>query len=64
MGDSEASSAGSGVGDGSSSASGSGAGVSWLGDSEGSALVSEDSICSGMLVLSKGDLGRLLSSIG
>ncbi len=64
MGDSEASSAGSGVGDGSSSASGSGAGVSWLGDSEGSALVSEGSICSGMLVLSKGGLGRLLSSIG
>jgi len=65
MGDSEGSSAGSGVGDGSGSASGSGAGVSWLGDSEGSALVSEgSSICSERLLLSKGGLGRLLSSIG
>ena len=64
MGDSEACSWGSGVGDGSGSASGSGAGVSGVDNSEGSALVSEGSICSGMLLLSEVGLGSLLSSIG
>jgi hypothetical protein len=64
MGDSEGCSWSSGVGDGSGSASGSGAGVSGLGDPEGSALVSEGSICSGMLLLSKGGVGSLLSSLG
>jgi hypothetical protein len=64
MGGSEGCSWSSGVGDGSGSASGSGAGVSGLGNGEGSALVSEGSICSGMLLLSKGGVGSLLSSSG
>jgi hypothetical protein len=62
MGDSEGRFWGSGVGDGSGCASGSGAAVSGLGNSEGLTLVSEASICSGMLLLSKGGVGRLLSS--
>ena len=62
MGDSEGCSWSSGVGDGSGSASGSGAAVSGLGNPEGSALVSEASICSGMLLLSKGGVGLELSS--
>ena len=62
MGDSEGCCWSSGVGDGSGSASGSGAGVSGLGDSEGSALVSEGSICSGMLLFSNGGVEPLLSS--
>ena len=62
MGDSEGCSWSSGVGDGSGSASGFGAGVSGLGDSEGSALVSEGSICSGMLLLFKGGVEPLLSA--
>src|SRR4028118_1932707 len=66
MGGSEGCSWISGVGDGSGSASGTGAAVSGLGNSEGegSALVSEGSICSGMLLLSKGGVGSLLSSLG
>jgi hypothetical protein len=64
MGDSEGCSWSSGLVDGSGSASGSGTGVSGVGNPEGSALVSEASICSGMLLLSKGGLGRLLSSSG
>ena len=64
MGDSEGCSWSSGVGDGSGSASGSGAGVSGLGNGEGSALVSGGSICSGMLLLSKGGVGPELSSLG
>ena len=64
MGDSEGCSWISGVGDGSGSASGSGPTVSGLGDPEGSALVSEGSICSGMLLLSKGGVESLLSSFG
>ena len=64
MGDSEGCSWISGVGDGSGSASGTGAAVSGLGngEGEGSALVSEGSISSGMLLLSKGGVGSLLSS--
>ena len=64
MGDSEACDSGSGVGDGEGGASGSGARVSGLGDSEVSALAAEGSICSEMLLFSKGGLGSLLSSIG
>lgn len=68
MGDLEGCSWLSGVGDGSGSASGSGAAVSGLGNPEGSALVSElvseGSICWGMLLLSKGGVGSLLSSLG
>ena len=64
MGDSEGCSWISGVGDGSGSASGSGATVSGLGNAEGSALVSEGSLCSGRLLLSEGGVGSLLSSIG
>ena len=62
MGDSEGCSWISGVGDGSGSASGSGAAVSGLGIPEGSALVSEGSICLGMLLRSKGGVGPELSS--
>jgi len=62
MGDSAGCSWSSGVGDGSGSVSGSGAGVSGLASPEGSGLVSEVSICSGMLLLSKGGVGGLLSS--
>jgi hypothetical protein len=64
MGDSEGCSWSSGVGDGSGSASGTGDAVSGLGNGEGSALVSGGSICSGMLLLSKGGVGPLLGSIG
>jgi len=64
MGDSEGCSWISGVGDGSGFASGSGAAVSGLGNPEGSALVSEGSIGSGIMLLSKGGVGPLLSSLG
>ena len=64
MEDSEGCSWISGVGDGSGFASGSGAAVSGLGNPEGSALVSEGSIGSGIMLLSKGGVGSLLSSLG
>ena len=63
MGDLEGCSWISGVGDGSGSASGSGAAVSGLGSPEGLALVSEGSICSGILLLSEGGVGPELSSL-
>jgi hypothetical protein len=62
MGDSEGCSWISGVGEGSGSASGSGAAVSGLGSPEASALVSEGSLSSGRLLLSKGGVGSELSS--